>query len=104
MTFWSMLTTKVPEDKADSSIAVFIRRRCIEESAETIPGFRHGELLQSTDDPGVLCVLAAWDDKASYQQWLDSPLRAKQWPDLQGILTSEVQSSMFESVHEVEKP
>jgi len=36
MTFWSMLTTKVPEDKADSSIAVFIKRRCIEESAEIL--------------------------------------------------------------------
>ncbi|NJN05563.1 MAG: antibiotic biosynthesis monooxygenase [Rhodobacteraceae bacterium] len=104
MTFWSMLTTKVAADKADSSIAAFVKRRCIEESAETIPGFRHGELLQSTDDPGVLCVLCAWDDKSSYQQWLDSPLRAKQFPDLQSIMTGDLQSGMFESVHEVDKP
>lgn len=104
MAFWSMLTTKVPADKVDSSIAAFIKRRCIEESAETVPGFRHGQLLQSTDDPGVLCVLCTWDNKASYQQWLDSPLRAKQWPDLDGIFTGEIQSSMFESVHAVSKP
>jgi len=91
MTFWSMLTTKVPEDQAASSIAAFIKRRCIEESAETVPGFRHVELLQSTDDPGVQCVLCSWNDKASCQQWLDSPLRAKQWPDREAIFTGEVQ-------------
>jgi heme-degrading monooxygenase HmoA len=97
-----MITTKL--DGADEAIAAFIKRRCIEESAETIPGFRHGQLLQSTEDPGVLCVLCAWDDKASYQQWLDSPLRAKQIPDLPGILTGDLESGMFKTVHEVEKP
>jgi heme-degrading monooxygenase HmoA len=83
MTFWSMLTTKVDADAAASTIDVFVKRRCIEESAETIPGFRHGQLLQSTEDPGVLCVLCSWDDKASYQQWLDSPLRAAQFPEIE---------------------
>ncbi|NJK88957.1 MAG: antibiotic biosynthesis monooxygenase, partial [Myxococcales bacterium] len=67
--------------RADKAIAAFIQRRCIEESAETIPGFRHGQLLQSTDNPGEVVVLTAWDDQASYQQWLDSPLRAAQFPD-----------------------
>lgn len=104
MTFWSMLTTKVAAERADTSIAAFVKRRCIEESAESIPGFRHGQLLQSTDDPGVLCVLCSWDDQASYQQWLDSPLRAKQFPDLQRVLSGDLKTGEFESVHEVEKP
>ncbi|NJK88937.1 MAG: antibiotic biosynthesis monooxygenase [Myxococcales bacterium] len=104
MTVWSMLTTKVAADAADSTIAAFVNRRCIEESAETIPGFQHGQLLQSTKDRGVLCVLCAWDDKASYRQWLDSPLRAKQFPDLQGILTGNLETGEFVSVHDVEKP
>jgi hypothetical protein len=40
MTFWSMLTTKVDADAADNVIDVFVKRRCIEESAEAIPGFQ----------------------------------------------------------------
>ncbi|NJL54122.1 antibiotic biosynthesis monooxygenase [bacterium] len=104
MTFWSMLTTKVAADAADSTIEAFVKRRCIEESAETIPGFRHGQLLQSTQAPGVLCVLCSWDNKASYQQWLDSPLRAKQFPDLKDILTGDLETGEFESVHEVNQP
>jgi heme-degrading monooxygenase HmoA len=99
-----MLTTKVDADAADNVIDVFVKRRCIEESAETIPGFQHGQLLQSTEDPGVLCVLCSWDDKASYQQWLDSPLRAAQFPDLQGITASDLVTGMFETVHDVAKP
>jgi heme-degrading monooxygenase HmoA len=104
MTFWSMLTTKVDADAAANTIDVFVKRRCIEESAETIPGFQHGQLLQSTEDPGVPCVLYSWDDKASYQQWLDSPLRAAQFPDLQGITASDLVTGMFETVHDVAKP
>ena len=104
MTFWSMIMTKVPEGQAEQTIQAFIKRRCIEESAETVPGFQHGELLHSTDQPGLLCVLAAWDYAAAYQQWLDSPLRAKQWPDLEGMFTGDLQSLMFQSVHTVSKP
>ncbi|ESQ14618.1 MAG: hypothetical protein N838_31560 [Thiohalocapsa sp. PB-PSB1] len=71
MTFWSMLTTKVDADAAASTIDVFVKRRCIEESAE---------------------------------KWLDSPLRAAQFPDLQGINASDLVTGMFETVHDVAKP
>jgi hypothetical protein len=35
MALWSMVTTKVPADRVDSSIAALIKRRSAEESAET---------------------------------------------------------------------
>ena len=66
--------------QTDRSAQAFIKRRAIEESAETIPGFLHGELVVSTGEPDLLCVLCSWTDEDAYQQWLASPLRAKQGP------------------------
>lgn len=104
MTFWSMLMVKAIPDQGEQSAQAFIQRRCIEESAETIPGFQHGELLRSTTEPDLLCVLCSWDDEAAYQQWLDSPLRAKQLPDLAEVFTGDIQSLMFQTIHTVTKP
>ena len=104
MAFWSLLMFKAREGQTDRSAQGFVKRRAIEESAETIPGFLHGELVVSTDDPGLLCVLCSWENEAAYRQWLASPLRAKQGPDLQGLGDGEAKTMMFRSVHVVDKP
>lgn len=104
MTFWSVLMVKASPGQPDQSADAFICRRCIEESAETIPGFIHGELLRSASDPELLCVLCSWDDEAAYQQWLDSPLRAKQLPDMAAVFSSDIQSFTFQAIHAVSKP
>jgi heme-degrading monooxygenase HmoA len=104
MAFWSLLMFKAHAGQTDRSAQAFIKRRAIEESAETIPGFLHGELVVSTDEPDLLCVLCSWTDEAAYRQWLASPLRAKQGPDLQGLADGESKTMMFRSVHTVSKP
>jgi heme-degrading monooxygenase HmoA len=104
MTFRSLLIIKANPGQAEQSTQAFIQRRCIEESAETIPGFQHGELMRSTTNPEFLCVLCSWDHAAAYQQWLDSPVRAKQGPDLAGAFTDDIQSWLFETIHTVEEP
>lgn len=104
MAFWSMLMIKVREGQAEVSAQTFIKRRAIEEAAESIPGFQHGELLQATNDPLQFCVLTSWEDEDSYRQWLESPLRAKQFPDLEGLLADGVKTMMFKSLHLVSKP
>jgi len=103
MAFWSMIMVNVHEGQAESSVQAFIRRRAIEEAAETIPGFQHGELLLSTNEPDLLCVLCSWENEAAYQQWLASPLRARQFPDLQEMITSDINPLMFLSKHTVSK-
>ena len=103
MAFWSMLMMKVHEGQAESSARAFIKRRAIEEAAESIPGFQHGELLQSTHDPAQFCVLTSWDEEDAYRQWLESPLRAKQFPDLVGLMADSPKTMIFQSLHRVSK-
>lgn len=103
MTFWSMLMVKVNDSQAEAAAQEWIRRRCIEEAAETIPGFRHGEILLSTDERERLCVLCSWEDETFYKEWLNSPVRAKQFTDLSGRVSADVETLCFRSVHAVPK-
>jgi heme-degrading monooxygenase HmoA len=73
---------KVPADAADSFSEKYMQRRIIEECAETIPGFLHGELMRSHDGDGLHCVMCQWADKAAYEQWVASPVRDKQGEDV----------------------
>ena len=49
MNFWTMLMIRANDD-AKAVTDSHINRRCVEESAETIPGFLHGETMLSTED------------------------------------------------------
>jgi len=42
--------------------------------------------------------------QAAYRQWLASPLRVKQGPELQGLADGEGKTMMFRSVHAASKP
>ena len=109
MSFWTMLMVKVPSDRVDDAAEAFIKRRIIEECSEVIPGFLHGELIKSQDPQGQLCVLCAWTDKAAYEQWVASPVRAKQNVDAAGFTIDagfsgeDVHTLMFDSVHSVSR-
>ena len=104
MTFWSMLMIKTYDGNAEAAAHAHIKRRCVEEAAETIPGFLHGETMLSNEDPSLVCVMCTWEDKAAYDQWQISPVRAKQTEDLTGVISGDIKTQTFESVHTVEKP
>ena len=104
MTFWTMLLIKVRDGDGKAAADAHTRRQCIEEAADSIPGFVHGETLLSADDSAQFCVMCGWEDEAAYQQWLDSPLRAKQTQDLVGVIDGDIRTLSFQSVHVVNKP
>ncbi len=104
MTFWTMLMIKVHDGDAKAAADAHTKRRCIEEAAESIPGFVHGETMLSTDEPDLFCVLCGWENAAAYQEWQNSPLRAKQAEDLAGDISGDIKTLSFQSVHVVTKP
>ncbi len=85
MTFWSMMMVKVLEGQAEEAAQVWIKNRIVEAAAETIPGFLHGEVMLSTDEPDQVCVMCGWEDKAAYEEWQSSPVRAKITTDLSSL-------------------
>jgi heme-degrading monooxygenase HmoA len=85
-TFCTLLMIRVPGDTADAFTEQYIQRRIIPECAETIPGFLHGELMKSDSGDGLHCVMCQWGDKASYGQWVTSPVREKQGEDMMAFL------------------
>ena len=103
MTFWTMLMVKVHGGDAKAAADAHTKRRSIEEAAETIPGFVHGETMLSTDEPDLFCVMCGWEDEGAYQAWQDSPLRAKQVEDLAGVISAEMKTMSFQTVHTVSK-
>lgn len=85
-TYCTLLMIKVPGDAAKAFSDKYIQRRIIDECAETIPGFLHGELMQSVDGDGLHCVMCQWTDKAAYEQWVASPVRDKQGEDMMAFV------------------
>jgi heme-degrading monooxygenase HmoA len=55
---------RVPGDQVGSVAKERARRRIIEESKETAPGFISGELMSSTNETGQMCVLCNWENEA----------------------------------------
>ena len=103
MSFWTMLMIKAHDGNGEAVAKVHINRRCVEEAAETIPGFLHGETMLSAEDPGLVCVMCTWEDEAAYQAWVASPLRAKQTEDLMKVISVDVESYAYRSIHTVAK-
>lgn len=95
----SLLSLRVHPGQREAAAQAYAHRRVLEECAEAIPGFLGGELMLSQDDPDLLCVSALWDGEASYQQWLASPVRAAQGPDLAIFLAQAPSSALFEMAH-----
>lgn len=103
MTYWTLLMIKSHDGDAKAAAEAHIKRRCTEEAAESIPGFVHGEVMLSTDDPALFCVMCGWENEGAYQQWLASPLRDKQTQDLASLISADIKTLPFQAVHVVEK-
>ena len=99
MSFWTMLMIDVREGTAEAAARAHTKRRSVEEAAETVAGFRHGETLVSTDDPKLMCVMCVWEDEAAYEEWQNSPVRGKQVTDLAGVISGDIKTLSFRSVH-----
>ena len=104
MSFWTMLMIKAHDGNGEAVAKAHIKRRCVEEAQETIPGFLHGETMLSPEDPGLVCVMCTWEDEAAYQEWVDSPVRAKQTSDLAGVISADIKTYSFRNIHTVAKP
>lgn len=96
---WSLLTLRSHPGQRDQTARMFAQRRVLEECAQAIPGFLSGALMLSPEDPDLMCVTALWDGVASYQQWLDSPVRTAQGPDLAPFFAQAPVAALFEIVH-----
>jgi heme-degrading monooxygenase HmoA len=103
MSFWTMLTIKAHDGNGEAVAQAHIRRRCVEEAAEAIPGFLHGETMLSAEDPSLVCVMCTWEDEAAYNEWQNSPLRTKQAEDLVKVISADMSTVSYRSIHTVTK-
>lgn len=103
MPYFSMLMITAHNKTAKEAAQIWIDRRCIEEAAESIPGFLHGEVLVQDEANDKICVLCVWNAKSDYEAWQKSPIRDKQVADIAPIVSADVNSICFTQVHEVEK-
>jgi heme-degrading monooxygenase HmoA len=99
-----MLMIKAHDGNGEAVAKAHINRRCVEEAEETIPGFLHGETMLSADDPGLVCVMCTWEDEAAYNEWQNSPVRKKQAEDLVKVISADMSTVSYRSIHTVTKP
>src|SRR5215468_865362 len=59
------------------------------ERARESGGFRSGHLLEPADPGRPLLVVAEWDDAASYERWLVSPVREQLGDHLEPMLSGD---------------
>jgi heme-degrading monooxygenase HmoA len=52
-------------------------------------GFRSGRLLEATEPGRPMLVISEWDEPASYQRWLDNPVREELGNHLEPMLTGD---------------
>lgn len=104
MTFWTMLMIKAHGGNGEAVAKAHIKGRCVEEAQETIPGFLHGETMLSAEYPSLVLVMCTWEDEAAYNEWQNSPVRAKQVTDLAGVISADINTLSFRSVQSVPKP
>jgi len=103
MPYFSMLMITPRNKTARETAQIWIDRRCIEEAAESIPGFLHGEVLVHDEADDKICVLCVWNARSDYEAWQKSPIRDKQGADIAPLVKADVTSTCFDQVHEVEK-
>ncbi len=103
MPYFSMLMVTAHNKTAKETAEIWIDRRCIEEAAESIPGFLHGEVLVQDEADDSICVLCVWNAKSDYEDWLKSPVRDKQGADISPLLSADLNTTCFNQVHNVQQ-
>lgn len=95
----SVLTLRSPPGRREQAIEQFVQRRVLETCRDAVPGFLSGRLLRSADDADLACVICEWADRAAFEQWMNSPLRAQGGPDR--VFEPSGRSALFEPVQEL---
>jgi heme-degrading monooxygenase HmoA len=101
MSYRAWLSVRALPGRRDELVTAFVTRRVIEECREAIPGFIHGELLLSEDDPDAVCVTVEWQDRQDFQAWQASPVRAAQGAELAHLVQALPVSQLLRSRHVV---
>ena len=104
MNIRSILTIRVHSGQREAAATAFMQRRVLEECAEAVPGYIHGELLLSVEDPDLLTVVVHWDSKAAVQQWWDCPVRQAQNTDLLSFVAESPISRVYEAYGKYSRP
>jgi heme-degrading monooxygenase HmoA len=89
VTIVSVLRLPVLPEARETFARTFRELGVFERSRES-GGFRGGRLLAPLGGDGPFLVVAEWDDAASYQAWLDNPVRAEVGEHLQPLIAEEV--------------
>ena len=103
ITFWSILELKLKTGTAREAADAHTKRRAIEECAETVSGFVYGETIVSTEDPKLMLVICGWENEAAFEEWQQSPVRAKQTSDLAPLIDADAKESKFSRYHKVSR-
>ena len=82
MNIRTTLAIRVHSGQREAAVAAFMQRKVLEECAETVPGYLHGEVLLAVEDPELINVVVQWTNLEAVQQWHDSPVREAQNVDL----------------------
>jgi heme-degrading monooxygenase HmoA len=64
-------------------------------------GYRGAQLHIDVDDPDAAMVIAHWDSPASYEGWLENPVREKIALQLRPFCLEEPQGRVFEVVEDI---
>ena len=101
--FWSILELRMKSGTAKEAAEAHSKRRAIEECAETVSGFVHGETLLSTEDPKLMLVICGWENEDAFEEWQQSPVREKQTTDLAPVIDAEAKELKFVRFHVVNR-
>jgi quinol monooxygenase YgiN len=93
----SVLVLRARPGRRDDVTALFDQLGILRE-ASTLPGFLAVELDWSADDPDELLVTASWESAASYDAWLESPVRERMRAPLEALLAERPQPRVYERV------
>ena len=96
----SVLRFALLPGRRDDFIETFTRIEVLNASRHQA-GFRGGRLLVDVDDPDTAMVIAEWDSPASYQGWLDNPVREDIGEQLSPFWDGDPEGRVFELVQEV---
>jgi quinol monooxygenase YgiN len=93
----SVLVLRARSGRRDDVVELFARLDILRE-ASAVPGFVAAELQVALDGPDELLVTATWDSAASYDTWLESPVRERMRPALEELLAEPPVGRVYELV------
>ena len=85
---------------AEEGFARAFKELAVFERARRSGGFRGGRLLRPLEDGEPYLVLAEWEDAASYERWLDDPVREELKAKIEQVAAEDVpRGELYEEVY-----